>query len=110
LTSFDYAQLNPQICTNLNLSYNKLEPTDLAVFSPLVNLTNLDISDNKFFGSLEFLQNCTRLKYLDISNTNINQGLEYLPESLETFLYSSSADSNFQVQIIEKEINNQGND
>jgi hypothetical protein len=111
LTTFDYTQLNPQTCTDLRLFNNQFAATDLSVFSPLVNLTDLDIGDtnndnlNKFFGSLEALKNCAKLKTLDIRNTNVNQGLEYLPASLENFAYSSLAGSNFQVQELEREIN-----
>ncbi|WNE40006.1 MAG: hypothetical protein GBAus27B_000073 [Mycoplasmataceae bacterium] len=119
LTDFDYTQLNPHICTDLRLFNNNLAPTDLAVFSPLVNLTILDIGNendwveqgqgNQFYGSLVALDNCPKLNYLAITNTNINQGLEYLPESLETFVCYSWAGTNWQVQEIEQEIKQWGN-
>jgi len=48
------------------------------------------------------LQNCTDLKGLDISNTNIDSGLEYLPDSLENFdLYSSTG---YKSRELEKEL------
>lgn len=89
LTAFNYAILNPNTLTKLCLFNNNLASTNLNVFSHLVNLTNLEIgnkdtwiqagnSDNRFFGSLESLKNCIKLEYLDITNTNINTGLEYL--------------------------------
>lgn len=37
---------------------------------------------NHFFGSLEPLKNLTRLRQLDINNTDINSGVEYLPNGL----------------------------
>src|SRR5581483_5577989 len=40
-------------------------------------------SNNPLSGSLEFLKNSTRLSELDISNTNIDDGLELLPENLK---------------------------
>ncbi|WNE41260.1 MAG: Serine/threonine-protein kinase PknD [Mycoplasmataceae bacterium] len=59
---------------------------------------------------MEFLKNFSKLRLLNISNTNINQGLEYLPESLETFYYYSLKGSNFQVREIAKIINAHGGD
>jgi len=38
---------------------------------------------NRFIGSLEALKNLTQLNQLDIENTDISTGLEYLPESLQ---------------------------
>jgi hypothetical protein len=80
----------------------------------LINLVNLAIGNedkvievgkvNKFFGSLESLKNSPNLSFLTITNTEINQGLEYLPASLKTFSYSSLIDSNYQVKELEEEI------
>ncbi|KLL03765.1 MAG: hypothetical protein MRECE_9c019 [Mycoplasmataceae bacterium CE_OT135] len=80
--------------TYLNVSSNNL--SDLSLFSHLVNLERLGIGNwhwekinqgiyNRFTGSLKPLQNLTKLKELDISNTDINRGLEYLPDSLKEF-------------------------
>src|SRR6185369_8465338 len=44
-----------------------------------------DSTYNRFGGSLEPLKNLTKLKKLNISNTHIKEGLEYLPNSLEDF-------------------------
>jgi len=55
------------------------------------NFSNLEVliigSDNEkkhnnFVGSLQPLQNLSNLQELDISNTNIDSGLDYLPASL----------------------------
>jgi hypothetical protein len=48
-----------------------------------VNLKELYIRQNNFVGSLEFIQNMDKLEVLDISNTNINYELKYLPLSLK---------------------------
>jgi len=56
---------------------------------------------NQFYGSLSSLKNCTKLKDLAISNTDINTGLEYLPASLENFHYGSLAGSHCKVKEIE---------
>jgi hypothetical protein len=67
----------------LNVGNNDFQ-SDLTIFSQLVNLEELSIErSEKFTGSLAPLVKLTKLKYLDISNTDINSGLEYLPESIE---------------------------
>jgi Leucine-rich repeat (LRR) protein len=108
LTFFNYTALNPTSLIDLRLCNNNLQATNLKVFSNLVNLTHLEISNgdnwvksgrsNHFYGSL---QNCTKLNYLYISNTNVNSGLEYLPASLKDFRYDSLASSHFKVKEIE---------
>jgi hypothetical protein len=40
---------------------------------------------NRFYGSLEFLRNITKLEELDVNNTDIDSGLEYLPDSVKSF-------------------------
>lgn len=103
LSIFNYKSLNPYTLTHLNIVNNNLKSTDLDVFSNLINLEELLIGSlddkkifsqggiiyNNFFGSLASLGNLTRLKSLDISNTNINKGLEYLPENLEEIKIAS---------------------
>ncbi|MDR1670814.1 MAG: DnaJ domain-containing protein [Spiroplasmataceae bacterium] len=101
LTTFDYTKLNPQTLIWLDVVNNNLEPISLDVFNDLVNLEglligNLDkekifsqVAYNRFFGSLESLKKMNKLKTLEISNTNIDRGLEYLPESLEKITISS---------------------
>ncbi|CAG8707802.1 38910_t:CDS:10 [Gigaspora margarita] len=42
---------------------------------------------NRFFGSLKPLEDLNRLWRLDISNTDIDSGVEYLPESLKKDVY-----------------------
>jgi len=76
--------------TNLDLSNNQqLEDlcirgnnfsSDLSFLSDLVNLKKLNLSMNPFTGSLEPLYNCRELEELDISDTDISYGLEYLPK------------------------------
>ncbi|WNE40646.1 MAG: Chromosome partition protein Smc [Mycoplasmataceae bacterium] len=117
LTSFDYSQLNPHTLTDLKLFNNNLESTNLEVFSPLVNLTSLEIGNGSnrirqgeyskiktFYGSLESLKNCTKLNCLDIRNTNINTGLEYLTPDLEKFYCRSLPFFGFEVREIEEKL------
>jgi len=49
----------------------------------LVSLEKLYLNNNPFFGSLEPLKSLAKLKKLNVSSTNVDGGLEYLPESLE---------------------------
>lgn len=73
----------------LNLSNNKFEQ-DLSFLAELTELEELSLANNKFFGSLEPLKNLTKLKKLDISGTDIDSGLEYLPENLKMICSSDT--------------------
>nr|CAG8454412.1 11750_t:CDS:2 [Entrophospora candida] len=85
----------------LNLENNNLSRQNLSCFSNLINLKELNIGSfekigakvpeknnienkyNRFYGSLEPLKNLTKLESLDISSTDVDSGLEYLPDSLK---------------------------
>jgi hypothetical protein len=69
------------------------DSAEIKVFAKFKNLTRLFIGTsekalkeegkrNNFSGSLKDLKDMTKLEMLDISATDINEGLEYLPESL----------------------------
>jgi Leucine-rich repeat (LRR) protein len=79
----------------LDLSNNNFDQ-ELSFLSHLVNLKELYLGNrislyygikenNKFKGSLETLRSLSKLECLDISSTDIDGGLEYLPESLKEF-------------------------
>ncbi|CAG8561875.1 18483_t:CDS:2 [Racocetra persica] len=96
------SDLSHEKLKTLNLSNNNFSKNDLSPFSKFTNLENLYLSTtdkkgieqgsyNKFFGSLESLKNLTKLKKLDIVNTDINSGVE--PEA--------------KVNEIKKELDNQ---
>lgn len=74
---------------NIAMGENNLPKQDLSMFSQFINLKHLGFCNNnqekvnhgiynRFYGSLEFLQNLTKLETLDIRNTDIDSGLEYL--------------------------------
>ena len=72
--------------------------SDLKIFTPFINLDTLTINidsnsitndKSQWTGSLEPLHKLTKLRVLDISNTDIESGLEYLPDSLEAFYCST---------------------
>lgn len=99
LVKFNYNYLNSETLVKLNLSNNNLEATEISVFSNLINLEVLligsenkfqKIAYNKFYGSLESFKNLTKLENLNIENTDINQGIEYLPTSLKKFYFQGT--------------------
>jgi hypothetical protein len=82
--------LNNDKLETLNISNNNFSRQDLSCFSKFVNLRSLIISNNdRFYGSLEPLQNLGGLEVLKIDNTDVNLGLEYLPNSIREFSCAS---------------------
>jgi hypothetical protein len=58
---------------------------DLFFLKEAVNLEELYLSNNKLYGSLKYLKKMKKLKKLDIGDTDIDSGLEHLPDSIEYF-------------------------
>ncbi|KLL03576.1 MAG: serine/threonine protein kinase [Mycoplasmataceae bacterium RV_VA103A] len=90
--------LDPRKLKILKIHQNNIQEQDLSCFSRFTNLTELAIGNcynyggveainngiyNKFYGSLQPLQNLSKLETLTIWNSNVDSGLEYLPESLK---------------------------
>ncbi|CAG8782568.1 38305_t:CDS:2 [Gigaspora margarita] len=75
----DIRGLNSTKVKELDLRHNNFS-SDLTPFGWLINLEFLTISNNRFFGSLKSLAKLRKLKSLDIDNTGIDGGLEYLPD------------------------------
>jgi Leucine-rich repeat (LRR) protein len=73
----------------LEISKNNFHFADLSVFSDLSNLETLRINSNPFYGSLKLIKNLKKLKKLDISDTDVDSGLEYLSDSIEKFWCSA---------------------
>jgi hypothetical protein len=59
---------------------NQFSAQDLSCFASLIGLHRLFVSNNPFYGSLKPLRNLVELKELSIVGTNVENGLEYLPE------------------------------
>jgi len=100
LTNFNFNTLDKVKLTRLELKNNRLSRCDLSELVPFVNLELVDIGSNDqrkidrgfynhFYGSLKSLKNLTKLKHLNIEATDIESGLEYLPQSLEKFYCTS---------------------
>ena len=81
---------------HIDVSNNDIQPTSLEMFSRFPNLTHLRLGSydkdniengiyNRFFGSLKPLEKLSQLEKLDIRNTDIDSGLEYLPDKLVNF-------------------------
>lgn len=94
LTTLDLS--NNQQLERLYCYSNNFATSDLTTFSQLTNLKRLIIGNwekdkinqniyNRFTGSLQPLQLLINLEGLNIKNTDINDGLEYLPDSLTAF-------------------------
>lgn len=73
---------NPEKLKELCINNNNLPKSDLTIFSKFTNLQYLNISDNNFTGSLQPLKDLNNLEYLNFKNTEIKEGLEYLPANL----------------------------
>jgi Leucine-rich repeat (LRR) protein len=105
--------------TYLDIKNNNFAEQDLTRFSQLFNCQKLSIgysskisalpfedilerrdNYNKFTNSLEYLQNCSLLELLDVSNTDIDSDLEYLPKSLRYFYCSTDHRSKAKCQTI----------
>ncbi|GBB97605.1 hypothetical protein RclHR1_03010008 [Rhizophagus clarus] len=81
LNNLDFLKaLNPTKVVNLRLANNKFPARNLSCFSSFVNLHRLSINGNPFYGSLKPLSGLHNLRELDVSDTDINSGLEYLSE------------------------------
>lgn len=97
ISKFDFTTLNNRNLNYLDISNNSQISQDLSSLAPFINLETLKISNNRnnrdtmgmnyyshnWYGSLEVLKDCNKLKNLDIKHTGIKNGLEYLPNSLE---------------------------
>ena len=103
--------LNSERLISLDLENNNFPQQDLSIFSQFINLKELGIGNtseekisqgiyNRFFGSLEFLRNLTKLETLNINNTNLDSGLEYLPESVERFSCLADYKKDARCQVI----------
>jgi len=95
----------------LNVGDNNFSEQDLSFLEHLVNLEVIVLGNkngkkiknnayNRFTGSLEPLENMNKLECLDIRNTDISDGLEHLPESLEEFVCSTKERPNSKVRKI----------
>ncbi|CAG8693917.1 12277_t:CDS:1, partial [Ambispora gerdemannii] len=91
LSSIDFPH-NFEKLTTLEIKKNIFKDQSLSMFSGLVNLENLDVSENKFIGSLEPLKDIKNLKNLNISKTYLEPTLEYTKNLIEFYCSCSNND------------------
>jgi|SRR3954454_23904495 len=98
LTNIDFLKtLNTKKITYLNIGDNDFSEQDLSLFGELdfANLKLLYLHDNRFKGSLKPLEKMNNLVLVDISNTNIDSGLDSnFSYNLETFRFLSEREDN----------------
>jgi Leucine-rich repeat (LRR) protein len=84
---------------------NNFPKQDLSFFGKLNSLRVLNLGNNNFFGSLKPLKNLLNLESLDISDTDIDDGLENLRGSkLEGIYCQVKERKNAKCQKIQKEL------
>ena len=87
----------------LHIGNNQFLSQDLSLFSRLIKLEVLNLGNNNFTGSLKFLKNLTNLRSLDISDTNIEDGLIYLSDQLESLFCRVEKKVNKELKSLESE-------
>ncbi|CAJ0841987.1 3051_t:CDS:2 [Entrophospora sp. SA101] len=116
--------LDSKILEYLNLNSNNLKEEGELKLSPLSrfkNLRELQIGNkdkkkivqniyNRFLGSLEPLKDLNNLKLLNIENTDIDNGIEYLPDNLEELYCANELRNEVKVKEIFKQLNGYGKD
>src|SRR5947199_10024086 len=103
----------------LSSAYDMFPEPDLLFVSGLVNLKTLRLGNddqekinqgiyNHFSGSLTLLANLTKLENRGIENTDLDSGLEYLPESIQWFGCSAKKRKDAKVKAIGQELRKHG--
>ncbi|PWU07017.1 MAG: hypothetical protein C5B43_00935 [Verrucomicrobia bacterium] len=82
---------------------NKLEQ-DLSFLEDFINLEEIYIGGNLFFGSLESLKSLAKLRILDISDNNVKSGLMHLPSHIEEFYCYAITNAQAEVKEIQEEL------
>ena len=116
LTELDCSLLDINKFSYLNMSDNNIYEKTLSDLKHLVNLKNLWLGSddeikirqgiyNRFYGSLEPLKNLNKLRFLHISNTDIDDGTDYLSESIEEIRYSTRERPESKVEKVAEKLN-----
>ncbi|CAI2197181.1 12405_t:CDS:2, partial [Funneliformis geosporum] len=122
LTNLDLQSINIDKLEELYLNNNNFAKQDLSFLSHLTSLKNLWLGTNlririeegrervqqgiynRFYGSLKFLQELTTLKELNINDSDLESGLEYLPNSIVSFDCSAGEREDAKVKIIKEKL------
>jgi len=103
LVRLDWGVFESTQLERLIISNNNFPSQDLSFLSEFVHLKELWVSNNYFCGSLEPLKNMNKLETLDISDTDIEKGIEYLPESIK-WLFCQVQKPGKEVEKVENEL------
>jgi len=104
LTKIDFANDSFSKLRVLHVGGNDFPEQDLSIFSEFSNLKVLNLGNNNFVDSLKPLKNLKKLLSIDISDTNINEGLEYLPKELESLYCQIEKKENAKCSQIREEL------
>jgi len=96
LTGIEFATSSFDKLRVLHVGSNSFCEQDLDLFSHLSRLEVLNLRNNNFQGDLRVLKDLANLRSLDISGTNINSGLIYLSEKLESLFCQVEKESECQ--------------
>jgi Leucine-rich repeat (LRR) protein len=111
--------INGETLRKISVVNNNISKTDLSLFSRFVNLEELWLGNssqeriergiyNHFYGSLDYLKDLTKLRVLDINNTDIDSGLESLPSTLVQIYCLADKREDAKVKVIAQELNKYG--
>jgi len=117
LTKITISPLAKEKLTYLDISNNNFPEQGLSFLTDYLNLEFLSLGNdkdpkvriekdiyNRFIGSLEPLKNMKNLKILWINNTNLDSGLEYLPDSLKRIYCDNNLKEESKVGEIQKQL------
>ena len=96
LTGIEFATSSFDKLRVLHVGSNSFREQDLDLFSNLSGLEVLNLRNNNFRGDLRVLKDLVNLRSLDISDTNIDSGLIYLSEKLESLFCQIEKESECQ--------------
>lgn len=105
LTEIKFADGSVDKLRGLFIGNNNFPKQNLSFFSKFKSLRVLNLGNNNFFGSLKALENLLNLESLDISDTDIDDGLENLRGSkLEGIYCQVKERENAKCQKIQEEL------
>ena len=120
LTDLDFLQgLSSEKLETLLVANNNFFASDSTLFARFINLKNLGLGNwfqetieqniyNRFSGSLKPLEKLTKLEELDIAGTDIDHGLEYLPNNLQVFYCSTTESPASKAELMAEELRKYG--
>ncbi|CAG8642166.1 3309_t:CDS:1 [Scutellospora calospora] len=94
--------INKKNVTCSSFSYSKFSQQDLSCLAEFVNLEILFLYQSTFYGDLKPLAFMNRLEFLSISFTDIDGGLEYLPDGINRLC--CDGDTKSKVKNIEESL------